>query len=286
MLPLLNRLVSFLEKLIKEEEIEVERPIYLNKASMGMADAAVEAVRKETMRLYDLAVDVISDGLSIQRDAFKSGEKIKRVVKQSSDIIDEDIDDLYERKLKALYGAIVEFVSHTRGGYAEGKLRQELNDIRESGQLVIEAVKGVKHLRKNLTRFMQSDNPAIKREYDKLRRLVIKVLREIETVRAAGDTTGSILSLDRMKLEIAEKTEKISSGLDHLIREGDIDVQMATSLMNDISYCRETCWDLLEAGLLLFSSTDLDEKAATQSIALDEHEIIEMMESPDTETSR
>ena len=95
-----------------------------------------------------------------------------------------------------------------------------------------------------------------------------------------------ILSLDQMKLEIGEKTEKISSGLDHLIREGDIDVQMATSLMNDISYCRETCWDLLEAGLLLFSSTDLDEKAATQSIALDEHEIIEMMESPDTETSR
>ena len=177
-------------------------------------------------------------------------------------------------------------MSHTHGGYAEGKLREELNDIRQSGQFVIEAVKGVKHLRKNLTRFMQSDNLAVKREYDKLRRLVIKVLREIETVRAAGGTTGSILSLDRMKLEIAEKTEKISNGLDHLIREGDIDVQMATSLMNDISYCRETCWDLLEAGILLFSSTDLDEKAATQSIALDEHEIIEMMESPDTETSR
>lgn len=286
MLPLINRLVLFLEKLIVEEEVEVERPIYLNKASMGMADAAVEAVRKETMRLYDLAVDVINDGLSIQRDAFQSGEKIRRVVKQSSDIIDEDIDDLYERKLKALYGAIVEFVIHTRGGYAEGKLRQELNDIRESGQLVIEAVKGVKHLKKNLTQFMQADNPAIKREYDKLRRLVIKTLRKIETVRVSGDITGSILSLDQMKLEVGEKTEKISKGLDHLIREGDIDVQMATSLMNDISYCRETCWNLLEAGLLLFSTTDLDEKAAIQSIALDEHEIIEMMESPDTETSR
>jgi hypothetical protein len=52
---------------------------------------------------------------------------------------------------------------------------------------------------------------------------------------------------------------------------------MATSLMNGISYCRETCWDLIEAGSVLLSDAELDEKAAMRSIALDEHEIIEIM---------
>ncbi len=272
------------ERLFLDDEAGVETPRYLNKASLELADAAVEAARKETVRLYDLAVDVINDGLSIRREAFQSDRKVKRVVKQSSDVIDKDIDDLYERKLKALYGAIVEFIVNTRGGYAKGKLREELSDIRKAGQHVIEAVKGVKHLKKNLTRFMRSDNEAIRKEYDKLRRLIVKVLREIETVRGSDDPTSSVLSLDALKLEIEKKTDSINSGLENLIRNHEIGVTMATSLMNDISYCRETCWDLMEAGSLLFSPVDRDEKTAMKSIALDEHEIIEMIEAAEEES--
>ena len=279
MLPLLNRLVIFLEKLFLDDEAAVELPRYLNKASLEMADAAVEAAKKETVRLYDLAVDVINDGLSIQREAFQSDTKVKRVIKHSSDVIDKDIDELYERKLKTLYGAIVDFVIHTRGGYAKGQLREVLNDIRQAGQYVIEAVKGVKHLKKNLIRFMQSDNDQIRKEYDKLRRLIVKVLREIDVVRHSDDPSASVLSLDALKLEIEKKTDNINKGLEKLIRNQEIDVLMATSLMNDISYCREICWDLVAAGSLLFSSIDRDEKTAMKSIALDEHEIIEMIEA-------
>jgi len=179
-------------------------------------------------------------------------------------------------------------LSHTRSGYSEGRLREELNRIRQAGQDIIEAVKGVKHLRKNLTRFMQSDNADIKREYDKLRRLVVRVLRKIEALRRqdAHDLSDAIMSLDRLKLEIEEKTEKISNGLDELSRKNRIDVQMATSLMNDISYCREICWNLIEAGTVLFSESDLDEKAAMRTIALDEHEIMDILEGPKQETAK
>ena len=69
-----------------------------------------------------------------------------------------------------------------------------------------------------------------------------------------------------------------------MIRKNRIDVQMATSLMNDISYCREICWDLVEAGSVLFSKSDLDEKAAMRTIALDEHEIMDILETPERGT--
>jgi phosphate:Na+ symporter len=286
MLPLLNSLVAFLEKTIVADEVEIERPIYLHGGSGDILDAAVEAVRKESIRLYDLAAGVITDGLSIRRDMLESEDKVKRVVKKSTDIIDEDIDELYEKKLKALYGSIVEFVINSRGGYSNGKLKEELNTIRQSGQHVIEAVKGVKHLRKNLTRVMQSDDQYTKKEYNRLRRLIITVLREIDDARNPDDAPESVLPLDHLKLEIEEKTREFSQGLDELIRKERINVQTATSLMNDISYCREICWDLVEAGSVLFSASDLDATIAIRSISLGDDEIAEMIEEDDREVTQ
>ena len=286
MLPLLKPLVAFLERTIVAGEVEIERPIYLSGASGDIRDAAVEAVRKESIRLYDLAAGVIIDGLSVRRDVLESEDKVKRVVKKSTDIVDEDIDELYEKKLKALYGSIVEYVINSRGGYSNGKLKEEMNTIRRSGQHVIEAVKGVKHLRKNLTRIMQSDDQYTKKEYDRLRRLIITVLRDIENARNNEDVSKSVLPLDHLKLDIEEKTRKFGQGLDELIRKERINVQTATSLMNDISYCREICWDLVKAGSVLFSASDADDMAAIRSIALGEEEIAEMIDDEDREVPR
>jgi len=286
MLPLLRPLVRFLEKVVAAEETVIEKPIYLTDASLEIRDAAVEAVEKESIRLYDLATNIITDGLSIQRDALESEEKLKYVLKASTDVIDEDIDDLYERKLKALYGAIVEYVIRSRGGYAKGRMREELNGIRQAGQHVIEAVKGVKHLRKNLIKSLQSDDPTVRKEYDRLRKLVLKIMRDIDVVRRTDTDSESVLPLDRLKLEIEEKTRQFSEGLDTLIRKERIDVHTATSLMNDISYCRNICWDLVEAGSILFSKSLPDDRDARRSVALGEHEIAEMMADADERAAR
>ena len=86
MLPVINWLVTFLKKLMPVQEAPVEKPIYLSGISLDVQDAAVEAVRKECIRLYDFAVDTIIDGLNIRRAVFKSGEKVKRVIKKSTEI--------------------------------------------------------------------------------------------------------------------------------------------------------------------------------------------------------
>jgi phosphate:Na+ symporter len=284
MLPLMRPLVKLLEKIMPIPEPEIEQPKYLSSDTKDVPDAAAEAVRNETIRLYDISVGVIANGLSIHREVFNSELKPKRVVKKSPDIIEKDIDDIYERKIKALYGAIVEFIIHTKAGYSKGSLREEMNALRGAGQHIVEAVKGVKHLRKNLNRFLKSDNPYITKEYDKLRSMIVRVLRGIEASRTAGKTESSVLSLDLdpLKLEIEKRTDKISEGLDKLIRKDHIDMQMATSMMNDISYCKEVCWDLVEAGMVLFTTSSRDDQSAMRSIALDEHEIAEIAETVET----
>ncbi|MCW8926326.1 MAG: Na/Pi symporter, partial [Xanthomonadales bacterium] len=166
MLPLMGTLVKLLKRFLPMEEPDIERPMYLNATTMDVPDAAVEAVRNETVRLYDISVDVITSGLSIHRQVFHGEIKPKAIIRKSTDVIEKDIDDIYERKIKALYGAIIEFIINTRGGYAKGVLKEEMNALRGAGQHVVEAVKGVKHLKKNLVRFLKSDNPHIIKEYN------------------------------------------------------------------------------------------------------------------------
>ena len=52
--------------------------------------------------------------------------------------------------------------------------------------------------------------------------------------------------------------------------------------MNDISYCREICRDLVKAGAVLFSVYDLEDETALRSVALGEDDIIEIMEDSNT----
>ena len=52
--------------------------------------------------------------------------------------------------------------------------------------------------------------------------------------------------------------------------------------MNDISYYREICCDLVEAGSVLFSAYDPEEETALRSVALGEDETIEIMEESNT----
>ena len=120
-----------------------------------------------------------------------------------------------------------------------------------------------------------------------MRLLVVRVLRQIDRSRKVNEPGSPVgnLDFDQLKLEIEEKSEKISSGLDKLIRKNLIDVQMATSLMNDMSYCKEACWDLIEAAIVLFSTTNRDDQSAIISIALDEHEIAEIAESTEAEAT-
>ena len=90
-----------------------------------------------------------------------------------------------------------------------------------------------------------------------------------------------MLSFDAIKLDVAEKTEKIGEALEELIEQDRVEVRTATSLMNDIAYTRDLCWDLLDAAALLFTDPKPDERdrgelEAMKEISLDDHEIIDL----------
>lgn len=273
MLPFIGKLVTFLQHFITGPSRQFEKPRYISEASAEIPAAAIEAVRKELLRLYDFSVDVITHGLSLDREMLNSKHSIENTIKLSSKItLLQDIDDVYERRIKVIYAAIVEFISQAQSSI-EVEQVEKLYTHRGVGRDIVETIKGVKHLQKNLKIYLASDNEDIRQEYNKIRIQICHVLQELESLRLGKDQSASILSLDQWKVEIGARDQVTTKGLDGLIREHKITAQMAVSLMNDSAYCQSICRNLIHIGSILFVSKDKDESVAETSIALDDAEI-------------
>jgi len=273
MIPLIGRLVSFLEGFIKSAEVEFDKPMYLSEASAELSEVAVEAVRKETLRLYDNAISIISHGISLRRSDLFSDEDLNQVVASSRKVFDEDLDDLYERRVKALYGEILGFISEAQVRL-EPHQRERLFQHRQAGRDLVEAIKGIKHLRKNLRNALQSSNPHLQAEYDRIRYTIALVLRDLNRFRNAKDEdTDTVLSLDASRMNLKSEDIITSGALDRLIHARWVTTMEATSLINDHSYCQQVCENLLQMGKTLFVSSNASDRAAIEMLSLSDEEI-------------
>ncbi|WP_028469077.1 Na/Pi cotransporter family protein [Neptunomonas japonica] len=287
MVPFTERLVSLLERVLPVQAPQIEKSRYLSSASAEIPAAAIEAVRKETVRLYDLSVDIIIQGLSLNRSVLAPENEIEDIINSSGKIIlQQDIDDVYERRIKSIYADIVAFISQSQNSVGAAGHLDRLLLLREVGRDLVETIKGIKHLQKNLKLYSISANSDIRQEYNNMRIQICCVLQELEVIRAGDDESATILSLDQLKVEIKEGDIIKTGRLDRLIREHRISAAMAISLMNDSAYYQDICRNLIHMGGILFTSSDQDDEVAENSVALDEVEIKEVVDGYVEDTSK
>ena len=99
-----------------------------------------------------------------------------------------DVEELYYSKVKNIYGQIISFATR---GQQELKLTKRqnnrLSELRLANRRMVEIIKDTRELEKNVTLFLESDNKYIKKEYNKFRKKVVKVLRVIYLFRKNED---------------------------------------------------------------------------------------------------
>jgi len=274
MSPLIGKLAEFLTTALRPPAVTTVQPKYLNGAALELPDTIMEAVRKETLHLWDNAFEIIAHGANLHRTDILSERDLKEIVSESNKLIDIDIDKKYERNVKVLYGAIVSFISeahpHISAEYAE-----DLYGLRLAGRNIVEAIKDVKHLRKNLETFMLSDNPHVIKEYALFRARLGNILRELSALRLNMDDPENviILDLDGLKAEMQDGDSVANGMLDQLIRDNKITGEMATSIMNDSSYVYDISAKLIDMGMVLFAARGLELRAEEQNMALSEEEL-------------
>ena len=227
------KLVIFLKKLfVEEKESYITKPKFLDMEVVAVPFAALKATRKETIHLYDNASEVLSHAIMLHRHRYLGKKDIDKIVKESSDIIDLNIDEFYESRIKSLYSDIIDYSTYFINELDDEK-KLYLNDLRNACRDIAESVKNTKELQKNVRKYISSNNSYIKDEYNFIREAIAKTINTINEMKNSKDDID-VLSKSELLKEYLKGLDVIATRrIDILIREKRIDKKMATSLLND-----------------------------------------------------
>ncbi len=281
MLPLLNRLVVWLEEFIPEKKPEVDQPKYLSESSAEFPGTAMEAVRLETMRLYEAALRIIIDGLGLKVADVLSSVDLEQQVKAQARVHQFDIDAMYEKHIKGIYSAIVAFISETAFSRREEQ-STDLQRLREAGTHLVEAIKDTRQLQENLVHYVGSENQKMREVYNRVRLEMGLIIRDLEEMRASGGGVLDILSLDGLKLLVEEEQKRVNQVTTELIGRRDITPAMGSSLINDSVFAHDISMNLIRAAQTLFVAGEQSPSQATYDVVLDKNELTRIGADGDT----
>jgi phosphate:Na+ symporter len=249
LLPWAGRLAAFLEARLKAPTRTVVAPQFINARMLEMPDAALEAARKELLHLFDNVFEIMALVLHADPGGLRKGQALELLASPPERIHDVDADDYYRRRVKPLHGVILDFLARLR---TEGVQSRQAFVLREASRHMLEAFKDLKHLQKNLLRFVVSPNPYLRREYVAIRKRLATLLAHLHTLTAHPDDDPSA-ALAALRAALAEHDIVDNGTLDELIRDKRISAENATSLMNDSSYTHNIATNLLDMAGALFS---------------------------------
>lgn len=277
MLPLSGLMARFLETVMREKTASVDLPRFLTKSALQYPETAVESVYRETVHLYQNATHIILKAIGLHRRDVYSGQDLHAVINKYGVIKDYDIDEAYERNIKGLYSAIIEFVSQARFTW-EMKQSGRLHWLRQANLKLVEAVKGVKHLQKNLLKHNRSYNRYQADEYDRIRYQVAMVIRELRKIKDTDVINElPLLSLDALKGRIKEQHQAAIESIESLIREHKISAEAGTSLLNDYTYVYDIQSNLIRMAETVFVNHAAESVKAEKELALTDHEMLEVI---------
>jgi len=255
MVPLIERLANWLTNAFPEQAPDTVTPKYLSDAAIEFPETVLRSVKKEVWHLFDCAFELMAHGINLHRTQILSEKNLDEIIHRNREIIEFDLDELYENKVKILYSAIIEFISRAQSR-VPAAFSEELYRLRYAALEIVECVKHIKHLRKNSTKYALSDNPHIRHEYDVLRLKIANILRHIYLYREQEVSHEAVLELADLKAEEVPAHQLLNATIASLLDKNRITPLMATSLLNDFNYSDETAKNLVDIGQTLLSSHD------------------------------
>ena len=270
--PFITILVRFLNTLFIPKGSNKGKPKYLDDAVLPLPSTALSAIIMETKHLYENAFDIITHGLNLKKNNILSSMDLDDVVKDLYSSGPIDIDNFYNYWIKGLYGDIIDFSTKAQVNMPPEYI-EELYKLKLANRDIVEAIKGTKHLQKNLLKYDSSRNEYIKEQYDDIRKGLAELLRSINTIATTDEEDVIMLLLSKAKIH-AERYDIITNGtLDRLIRKGLITNKMATSLMNDSDYAYRISKNLIAMAEVLFINMGSDLKKLHEDIGISDEEV-------------
>jgi phosphate:Na+ symporter len=275
MLPLIGKLVRLLETLFKPKTFLVSQPKYLTHSAIKYPDTALEAIRQESLRVWDHTIDVLAGVFGFEREQICSDTDLAAIAQSQHKLPDFDVDAAYAQRVKALYSAIVSFI--IQAGFSwEEQQSGSIHWLRQSNQNMIGAIKAAKHLRKNLAIATASTNEVQREIYDNMRVQLSLLIRELEQIRLESAETLPVLSLDHLHMALHEHCDIFNMRIAKAIGEGTMSGEVGASLLNDSNYGQEIFRNLIDVGETLFIRHRRTLSDAERAVLLTEDELNEL----------
>ncbi len=283
-IPFVNKLVTFLQSAIKSKdsktEEETDNAKYLNDSVLELPATAMAAITRETKHLYDNAFEIIAHGLNLKRSNITSSKDLDEVIAEPYSQSAIDIDDFYNRKIKGIYGEIIDFSTRAQSQMPPEYI-EVLYNLKLANRDIVEAVKDTEHLQKNLIKYSASTNKYIREQYNTIRRDLAELLRTIDIIGTSDEEDVIMLLLSKAKLHTA-KYDIIANGtLDNLIRNNLITNEMATSLMNDSTYAYGISKNLIAMAEIIFTERSSEAESLSEEMAITDEDIDTILEKED-----
>ncbi|MEN8124267.1 MAG: Na/Pi symporter [Bacteroidota bacterium] len=261
-------IAKLVEKMVaaKVEVKEIDEPKYLSEEVLKYPETLIASLVDESKYLFKRAVfEIVSHALSIHREDIKSDLKIKDIVKQSKKDMNIDVEKLYYSKVKTIYGKIIKYATI---GQSTLKLTEEQNkhisEIKIANRKMVEILRDVNELSKNVSTYLNSDNKYVKKEYYKFRKKIVTVLRVIYRFRKKEDFEQQCIKLLELKKEAKDSIHHSNKSINKLIKNNLISSNMASSLTNDNDNVNDLIKKLITVAELLYGEKDtlleIDEK--------------------------
>lgn len=276
MLPFIDKLVSFLERVLKNKDVleveSYERAQYLNDSVLELEGTAMAAIVRETKHLYSNAFEIISHGLNLKRSNILSDMPLQDVVQNIYSKDSVDIDYFYNHRIKGIYGEIIDFATIAQSKMSPDNVAK-LYALKLASRDIVDAVKDTKHLQKNIIKYNDNPNQHIKEQYDEIKIGLAELLRNIDTLSMMREEEEIILLLSKVKVHM-QRYDILSNGtLDNLIRNDLISNEMATSLMNDSSYAYDISKHLIAMAEIIFIDSGGDLKNLDEDMIISDDDV-------------
>lgn len=249
MLPLTKRLVWFLETYLKPKPRTVVQPHFINPTMLEMPDAGLEAARKELQHLFGNTFDVMALALHVDPVRLRRGEDLELLNNAPERVRAVDIDDYYARRVKPLYGDILDFLARLD---ASGPQTAKVFALRSAGLQIVEALKDLKDMQKNLARYLAASTLHPREEYVSMRRNLAVLLHALHTLSTTEDGTDQEAAITAIEIQARAGDLAANGHIDALMRERRIGPEQASSLMNDSAYAARITSNLLAMARTVF----------------------------------
>ncbi|MFC2126433.1 Na/Pi cotransporter family protein [Bacteroidota bacterium] len=260
MVPWINSLIVFLNKVIKEKKPDVIQPRYLNEAVLKHPESAISAIYKETEHMLDLALAIIARGVSISREDIAQVKKVSDILLKSKTVVQVSIEEEYTRKIKTLYSKIIKYITQVQSQELSPGQQDIISNLKNANMLIVEVLKDLAELRSNLNEFINSDNKDLVEVYNYFRKRIIQVAKGLfgDSVNYPyhGENPEDISKINFDILKQRKRIERIKDEVNVLLSEmilkKNTSSTIASSVLNDSQYVFRICNNLLKVIELLY----------------------------------